>query len=304
MALPLIPVLILVVSSLGWAGLDVVRKLLVGKLPSWGVLFLLTSGAVPLFAAWALLTRAALPVPGYWLPAFTSIFINVMANLAYLEAVRFAPLSLAAPLLSLTPAFTALTSIPLLGEIPTPRGMVGIVLVVVGAFLLHQSSGPARRRAEGRAGKVPSEASKEERRRHALGAALAALTALLWSLTLPIDKLALAKASPGFHGVFLNAGVALLTLGVLVGRRATSEIGEGKRAPGLILAAILISFLALGTQLVALPHIPAGTLETLKRGVGNLGAVLFGRIVFGEGVTGGKLLAVAVMVAGVGMILL
>ncbi len=305
MTLPLLPVLILVVSALGWAALDVVRKLLVGRLPSWAVLFLLTAGAVPLFVAWALVSGFALPRDGYWVPALASVAINLAANVAYLEAFRMAPLSLVAPLLSLTPAFTALTAIPLLGEYPTPRSVAGIVLVIAGALFLHRVSGPVEG-SGGASGEAPRGAPTPlaERRRHGIGALLVTLTALLWSLTLPIDKLALAHATGGFHGIFLNGGVALLTLVVLFARGGASEIREWRRAPGLLAGAIAISFLALATQLAALPHIPAGTLETVKRGVGNLGAVFFGRLVFGETVTGSKLLAVLIMVAGVGLILI
>jgi drug/metabolite transporter (DMT)-like permease len=299
MATPLVHLLILLVSALAWAGLDVIRKQLMGKLRALGLLFLMSAAAVPLFAAWTLVSGYAAPGPGYWLPALGSIALNVIANLAYLEAVRLAPLSLAAPLLSLTPAFTTIMAIPILGELPSARAVCGIVLVMAGAFQLHRAAGaPVPREA----GSADSEAEAHRHRRQ--GVALTALTSFLWAITLPFDKLALLHASPGFHGVVLNAGLAVVVLAVLIGRGEAKEITEARRAPGLLTASVLVGVFALATQLQVLPHFLAGTVETLKRGVGNLGGVLFGRLFFGEPVTAGKLAAVLLMAAGVALILL
>lgn len=297
MALPLLPVLTVVASSLFWAGLDVSRKLLVGRIRALAAIVLLTAGAVPLFAAWWLWGGsggALAPAAGYWAPATASVLLNVAANLAFLEAMRLAPLSLVTPLMSLTPAFAAILSVPLLGEVPGPRAIAGIALVVAGALWLNRSSRPAQGDA----------APPEEGRRRRIGALLAVLTSFTWALTLPFDKLALEKAPAALHGLVLNAGVALVVVLVLAARRGLAELGAVRGNQGLLLAVIALSFCALGLQLLALPLIFAGTLETLKRGIGNFSAVLFGRLVFHEPIHGRKLLAVAVMVAGVAMILL
>ena len=58
-----------------------------------------------------------------------------------LRGMRLAPLSVAVPLLSLTPAFTALAAIPLLGERPSPSDFTGILLVVSGAIILGRGTG-------------------------------------------------------------------------------------------------------------------------------------------------------------------
>jgi len=305
MALPLVPVLTLFVSALGWAGLDVIRKLLMGKLRARGLLFLMSAGAVPLFLAWMLAAGYAPPRAGYWTPALASVLLNVVANLAYLQAVRLAPLSLATPLLSLTPAFTTLMAIPLLGERPAWRAVGGIALVIAGAVWLHRSARSAHSARAAQAATAEDQSREaEDGRRRKLGALMAVLTAFLWAITLPFDKLALAQAVPGFHGVVLNGGLALVVLAVLISRGETAEIGEGRRAPGLLLAAILVGGFALASQLLVLPHLLVGTVETLKRGVGNLGGVFFGRLFFGEPVTPAKLFAVLLMAGGVGMILL
>ncbi len=52
--------------------------------------------------------------------------------------------------------------------------------------------------------------------------------------------------------------------------------------------AVATGALALGSQLVALGGVPVGFLETVKRGVGGVLAVVWGRTLFAEPVTAAK----------------
>jgi len=288
MSIPL-PVLLLVVGcGLGWAGFDLTRKLLVREIPPVALVFLLTVGSAPLFAAWMVAQGVVRPGPGYLLPALGSVILNIAANLLFLQGMRIAPLSVTIPLLSLTPAFATLLAIPLLGERPSAPHALGILLVVAGAIGLHW-------RAGGRSGDEPPGALK--------GALMVALTALLWSLTIPLDKLAIERSSAPFHGVVVTAGVAAGVLLVLVAQGRLGDLGRVRRVPGIYLLALVVSTLALALQFLALPQLYVGTVETLKRGIGNFAALLSGWLFFHEPVTLRKILAVGVMAVGVGLIL-
>jgi drug/metabolite transporter (DMT)-like permease len=285
-AIPLLPLLLVVACSLGWAGFDLLRKLLVRDVPPVALVFLLTAGSAPLFAAWMLAGGLVRPGPGYWAPALGSVLINLAANLLFLQGMRIAPISVTVPLLSLTPAFATLLAIPLLGELPALSDAIGILLVIAGAISLQWQP-----RAE------PSRPGALK------GALMVALTALLWSMTSPLDKLAVERAPAPFHGFVLNAGVAAGVLVVLFARRELGEIGRARAAPGLVVLALVVSSLALGLQLLALPRVYVGTVETLKRGIGNVMALLSGRLFFGEAVTPSRAFAVVLMAVGVGLIL-
>jgi drug/metabolite transporter (DMT)-like permease len=288
MSIPL-PVLLLVVGcGLGWAGFDLTRKLLVREVPPVALVFLLTVGSAPLFAAWMVTQGVVRPGPGYLLPALGSVILNIAANLLFLQGMRIAPLSVTIPLLSLTPAFATLLAIPLLGERPSAPHALGILLVVAGAIGLHW-------RAGGRMGDGPPGALK--------GALMVALTALLWSLTIPLDKLAVERSSAPFHGVVVTAGVAAGVLLVLVAQGRLGDLGQVRRVPGVYVLALIVSTLALALQFLALPQLYVGTVETLKRGIGNFSALLSGWLFFHEPVTPRKILAVGVMAVGVGLIL-
>lgn len=272
--------------ALAWTGFDLVRKLLVGRIDAIPLVFLLTGLQVPLFVAWAWWDGALVaPRSGYFAPAFGSVALNLVANALFIKAIQVSPLSVTIPLLSLTPAFATLVAIPLLGQTPRPIQVVGIVLVVFGALALHLGGGAG------------------ERFRVEPGSVMMAVVALLWSLTPPLDRLAMDQATPHVHGLVLSLGVAA-GLGIYLA--ATGRLGAVRPAaerPGLVAVAIGASAFALGLQLAALEVASVSIIETVKRGLGNFISVLVGRIFFHESVSTARWLAVAVMVVGVALIL-
>ncbi len=288
----LIPLLLVVAASVASSGFDLFRKVLVRHLAPVPMVVLLALASVPLFGAAVLFGGPVTVQEAYWLPALGSVALNVVANLTFLQAVRISPLSVTVPLLSLTPVFTALLGFAVLGEKPAPLDLVGIALVVIGAFWLNlgmTEEGPSSARA------FLSQP----------GAWLMAGTALLLSLTIPLDKLAVGRASPPFHGLILTAGIALGSLAVLAFQNRWGELAGLRRGWRPFVLALVSSTLALGFQLVALKAgVLVSLLETLKRGIGNLLAVVLGRAAFGETVTPGKLAAALLMAAGVALILL
>jgi drug/metabolite transporter (DMT)-like permease len=294
MSIALGPLLLLLAMGLASSGFDLFRKLLVRHLAPVPMVVLLALASVPLFGGLLVLQGGVTVSAGYWLPAVGSVVLNLVANLTFLQAVRISPLSVTVPLLSLTPVFTTLLGFLLLGERPSNAAVLGIVMVVAGAFWLNLSRGDA-----------PGGDSAQPFWRAAAaqpGAWLMAGTALLMSCTIPLDKLAVGHANPPFHGLVLCAGIALGSLGVLVAQGRLGELAGIRQGWGPFLLALVSSTLALGLQLVALKLVLVSVVETVKRGVGNLMAVVLGRAVFGEAVTLSKLGAAALMAAGVALI--
>jgi drug/metabolite transporter (DMT)-like permease len=288
MSIPLTALLLVVTSSLGWSGFDLLRKLLVRQVAPVALLFLLTAGTMPLFAVWLAIDGAAAPRPGYLAPALGSVLLNVVANLLFLNGMRQAPISVTVPLLSLTPVFTTLTAIPMLGERPSALGVTGILLVIAGAIWLNW----------------PRQVLAAGEFRHSLkGAVMVAGTALLWSLTPPLDKMAVERSGAPLHALVLTGGVAFAVLLVLAFQGGLGELRGLRHVPGLLVLALVVSAAALGLQLLAMPLVFVGTIETMKRGLGNCMALIYGRVLFGETVTPSKILAVGLMAAGVGLIL-
>jgi drug/metabolite transporter (DMT)-like permease len=133
--------LLVLSSSLCWTGIDLVRKLLAPRMDAMAMLVGLGYGfAVPmllmgLFYTWP----GGVPrvTPGYWVPGFASLAINLFGNWLFIRALAIAPYSLVMPLLCLTPVFTTLLAIPVLHELPGPRQLAGVALIVAGALWLN-----------------------------------------------------------------------------------------------------------------------------------------------------------------------
>lgn len=304
MAADPLPLLLIAAASVSQAGGDLSRKLLSRHLRPLPMIFLLSLASAPLFALAVALGGGVRVLPAYYAPALGSLLLNIGAQLAFVESVRIAPLSLTAPLLSLTPAFTTVLGFVVLGERPAPAAWLGVALVVAGALWLQL------------AGRTASEGEPEGEEAapppHGWFAAIVAspgawwmtLVAFLWSLSIPLDKLAMARANPQFHGLFLTAGGALGTFILLAARRRLAEV-RGIADGWLPFAGALVGVtLELGFQLAAIRVLLVSVVETLKRGLYNLLALALGRAVLREPLTWAKLAAALLMAGGVALILL
>ncbi len=278
-----------IASALCWAALDVVRKALSGKAsPSSLAVFLLV-GQLPFLGAWALVDQTWITDAEYWPPALATMAMNALANVLFMRSVLLSPLSRTVPFLSLTPVFSALVAIPLLGEIPTAMHWAGISLVVAGALVLNSDLADSWWRSI----------------THEKGAPLMIAVAVLWAASTALDKRALPHASPASHAFLLSAGSAAILVVWIVMRQKQGELRDAFGAPkGLLAAMVGFAVAALALQMLALQWLWVAVLETLKRGFGVLGSIVFGRVVFGEPVTGRKLVAAALMTAGTGVLAL
>ncbi len=294
----LVGIVLVVGATLCFSLFDLLRKKLTGRLSDAYLVMLLALGAVPLYVVWVALMPPASVSAAYVWPGLGSIALNLGANYGFLRSVRLAGLSAVIPLLSLTPVFTSLLAIPLLGELPGPREWLGIAMVVVGALALQRGERAARRERPWMLG---------------AGAWWMIAVALLWAAALPLDKLAIEASSAAFHGLLLHLGVGLV-VAALAARSFRAAAGGGARrrreASGtargtwlLLIAAVGLGAAAQALQLLSLQHAWVGFVETVKRGIGSSLALVLGRFFFAEALTLRKVLAVAGIASGVAVML-
>jgi drug/metabolite transporter (DMT)-like permease len=282
---------VVLASSLGWAALDALRKRLAGYLRPTALVAWLTLATLPLFLIWLAATGGGRPSWLYLGPGLAAVTLNVGANVLFMRALQVAPLSTTIPMLSFTPAFTAVLSALVLRELPGPRPLGGVALVVGGTLLLHGA---------------PKATLDEGNRRGGWrddGPRLMLMVAGLWSLVAVFDKAALAHATPALHGAFQCAGVGLAAFGLLVARGRTRELADVRAVRGTLLLAAVVSALALGLQFLAFQRTYVSSVEALKRTLGMLASLLSGRLFFGEPLGARKAAGVAGMAAGVTLIL-
>lgn len=280
-------------GAFAWALFDVARKRLSQRVLPAALTMWLSLTQVPLLCAWAATTGPVLLPRASLVPMAFSIILNLGGLLAFMQAMRLSPMSLTIPLLSLTPVGTTLIGWCLRNQAPTGLQIGGVVLVVAGAFALGMRSAhwPGIRAF----GRDP-------------GVRRMAIAALLWSLTAVIDQVALQRGAGYWYAPALTAGVSLVLGGSLLLLGQGRELGEAGRLlfrnPTLLVSAALIGSLALAVQLESLRIAPVGFIETLKRGIGMIGAILFGRWVFREPIGLPKILAVILLSLGVGMVVM
>ena len=278
-------------AALCWSGLDASRKVLAQTFTPVALLVVLALGQLPLFGLWAWVAGDTVDSWDYVLPGLASLALNIVANLCFFRAVTVSPLSLTVPLLAFVPVFTTIAANPMLGELPRTQQLVGIGVVVVGALTLNAGAAQTRspiafgRALLGERGSLPM-----------------LVTALCWSLTIVVDKLATRHAGFGIHGALLNAGLALFGLALLGARGQRVELRGLREAWKPWLFATCMGAAGLGAQLVAVQHLFAALVEAGKRAIGTTLSVVVGRVVFGEAINRFKVTAVVLMSLGAGII--
>src|SRR5688572_29403166 len=105
----------------------------------WGVTLL----ALPLLGLFAFVLTSQLPRWDWLfvLGVLGSAALNAVAHFASTRALKLADASLVTPLLIFSPVFTLLISALFLREIPSGRGLVGVGLVLIGAYWLNRNPG-------------------------------------------------------------------------------------------------------------------------------------------------------------------
>ena len=230
---------------------------------------------------------------GVYFAVVSSAALNVVATIFLLRSLKYGDISIVTPLLSFTSVFAVGTSYLMLGEKPTLLGAAGILLVVLGSYVLHWETF-----GEG-VGTV-------FRRIRASRAGLYMLAvALIYSVSANLDKMASLRSSPVFTSVVLDLllGLTLLALVPLMRNEVIFEWAAVRRH------ALWLVFLGALFAVTTWAHFTALTLEIVPyvsavTRLSALFAVIFGIIYFGEKSGGWRLLGASIMIFGVVLIAL
>jgi drug/metabolite transporter (DMT)-like permease len=280
-------------STLSWSAFDVVRKRLVTCIPVASLAFWISAVQIPGYLVWGLWEGDFRFEDGYAGPALMSMALNLLANVLFLEAVRRGPLSVAVPVLSFTPVFVALGSMPLLGETLGWSQWVGVTMVTFASVFLTMEPG-----------KSPRPAELVRRFIHSPGVLHMLGVAVLWAFTPIFDKLALRHAGVGLHGVALSVSGAVGMGVYLVARGQSRTLVLPRGTVGLLALGGVTNVAALGLQFLAVMQMVVSLFEAFKRAMGVLVALFLGVVVFDERVNGTRILAAVAMALGVVLVLI
>lgn len=245
-----------------------------------------------LFSAFPLLIVALwTPIPDVLPPRFWLIItllapLEILAIVLYVKALKLSPISLCIPFLAFTPVFLLVISFFLLGELPTPLGLLGVMLIVTGGYIVSADGASASLTA-------PLHAIKRE-----MGVKLMLTVAFLFSITSSLAKIAIEYSGPSFFAVFYYILLVPLFLPIVLIKHKGSlvkSISLFHVLTGFCLA-LMVYFHSMAISMTKVVYMIA-----LKRS-SLIFSILFGYIFFQEKKIAHRLTGGLIMLCGVFLI--
>jgi len=232
-----------------------------------------------------------------WIPLETT------ALYLYMRAIRVSPLSLTLPFLALTPAFLLITGRLLIGERIAAQGVAGILLIVIGSYVIHL-------REALRHPLAPFAAIAREP-----GSRLMVIVAALYSVTSICGKVLVGHSSATYfsvhYAVVMSLVLAPAGLWGWHGQAAAcpwEDTGDSQQPKNVPTRRRRYSLIAAFTfsgsilfHMLAIQLAPVASMIALKR-FSVLFGVLYGRLMFRETGVGSRLAGAALMLIGGGLI--
>jgi len=219
-----------------------------------------------------------------------SVIIGMITTLLLITVFRKIDLSLAIPMIAFTPLFMIISSPFILGEFPSLFGFIGILLIVVGAYVLNI-----------------------EKKKHGLlepfkhifknkGIFYMLIIAFLYSIVANFSKLAIINSSTNFYFAFfyIIAGIIFLIICLVKTEPKFREILHYKRD----LFAIIIFTFFMGILMGYILHFTLASYAIALKRVNILFASILGFIFLKENDIKVRLITAGIMVAGTVLIAL
>lgn len=226
----------------------------------------------------------------YWIAALLPA--EIIAMLLYMQAIRDYPLSLTLPYMAFTPVFITLTGWALLGEQVSAGGFAGILMIVLGAWVLNLELGSQMRWHQLHA---PLAAIARNR-----GSRLMLLAAILYSFTATGSKGAMQYLPPEQFGPLYFAIVGLVALVLFSLRQPRIGSVIWRRPAATLLIGALMGVMVV-THFIAIQKIEVAYMIAIKR-TSLLFGILYGTFLFREQGLTLHLIAGGLMVTGIMLI--
>lgn len=217
-------------------------------------------------------------------------FANITASILYHRAIAKGDISLVVPMLSFTPLFLLLTSPILIGEFPDTSGLIGILLIVIGSYLLNAKFDVKNIFS-------PLKALLKQK-----GTRYMLIVSFVWSLSANFDKRAINVSSVWQHIFFINLFVFCGTTTFLLIKRKLN-FAEIKLERNNLFMVGFLTACGFFLHMTALSLTLVAYVIAMKRTAGMI-SVLLGYFFLDEKNIRNRLLGAAIMFIGVMLIIL
>ncbi len=278
-----------IISAILWAFFDVVRKKAVQENSEKSVIFIIIASQIIFYSFLLFLSDLYIDINKYYLSGSALIVLNLISILLFLKVLKSGEISKYIPMLSFTPLFSALYSNLILDEQLIFSQYLGMLLIVLGSLLLHINRKINR-----------TIVSKMHLTLMNKNLIMILLVSLIWSLTPVLDKECMKYTDLYLHGLLQAIGMLVVIPVLLIKKNTNIKLVNIKlNIKNISLSLIILSFLTSFMQLLALQYIFVAELESLKRSVGIILALLFGYYFFKETINLKKIFSVLIIVLGI-----
>lgn len=221
----------------------------------------------------------------FWMALIFGGSLNILTIILYMKAIKASDISLTIPMVAFTPLFLLITSPVIVHEFPSISGLIGIILIILGSYILN-----LKERHGGHL--APLKALIKEN-----GPRLMLVVAFIWSITSNIDKIGVKNSSPVFW-VIANSifwATVLCPIMLLKSKKAVRNIPANLKT--LIPIGI---FAGLGgiAQMTAINLALVAYVISIKR-TSAIISVLLGYFIFKEKNIKERLIGAIIMIIGV-----
>ncbi|MBA4250714.1 MAG: hypothetical protein C0425_04555 [Chlorobiaceae bacterium] len=204
----------------------------------------------------------------FYISVICSGLINTVASILYHRAISKGNLSLVIPMLSFTPFFLIIVSPFMTGEIADSRGMIGIIFIVLGSYILNFE-------LRGKNYLEPIKSLVKNK-----GTRYMLIVAFIWTFSANFDKLGVVSTSVIQYGFFLNL-VAFFGISILLFSKRKFNIEQIKLERRNLLLLGFLTALGFLVHMWALSLTLVAYVIALKR-TSSLLSVFFGYFYLNE----------------------
>ncbi|MCA9400651.1 MAG: EamA family transporter [Candidatus Omnitrophica bacterium] len=266
---------------------DILNKQMIGRTHllavTWGWWFF----SMPLLYGGLLFSTPSKITSGFWVVLFFSTVLITIGVLCYVKALE-SDLSISIPMLNFTPLLLLLTSPLITKETPRLMGIVGVMLIVAGAYVMFIRSSHT-----GLLG--PMKALVQSN-----GPRYMLVVAVVFSISGNLDKIGVMHSSPLLWPVFLNTTLSAVLSVILLFYVPSWKEEIFRHYPKLIIIGT-INGAALWVQMVAIQWTQVPYLIAVKR-TSVLISALYGFLILKEGGLKERLPGILMMITGVFLI--
>lgn len=264
---------------------DIFSKGSLRNIDEYMVSLALTLFALPFLAPFLFIIKIPHLGNQFWTALFLGGSLNVIATILYMKAIKYSDLSLTVPLVAFTPLFLLITSPLIVGEFPKFFGLIGVVLIVVGSYILNIKE-------KHRGYLAPFRALLKER-----GSKLMLIVAFIWSITSNFDKVGVQSSSPIFWIIAIDTFIALV-MTPIVFYKSQRNIKQISVALRTLIPIGLFGALTAVFQMKAITLTYVTYVISIKR-TSAIMSVFFGYLIFNEKGIKERLIGVITMILGV-----